>query len=215
MKNISLILNIVLIIAVGILYVLQFSGKKSQQSATISETKSGNTVQITDLPVGYVNMDSLLIKYSFFMESKELLAAKQKNMETNLASQSKSYEKKLASFQEKIDKQLVTRRQAEEMNQQLMEEQQKILQTKDEFSYQLMQQEQIMNRQVYDSILSFLKDYNKDNRFKMIIANNTGGTLLYGDKSLNLTDVVLEGINDRYKGKAKTKTETAKNDSLK
>ena len=44
-------------------------------------------------------------------------------------------------------------------------------------------------------IQNYIKEYNADNRFKLII-NKAG--LLYGDKSLDITEPIIKALNDRY-----------------
>jgi outer membrane protein len=204
MKNISLILNGVLIVAVAFLYYLHFSGSRQVASGSSNVPITENSTPST-LKIAYVNLDSLLMNYAFYKETKELLVAKQKQHEGNLMSRGKELEKKAAGFQEKVDKMLVTRRQAEEMQSQLMQEQQELLQVKDKLSMQLMDDEQVMNRQVYDSITSFIRDYNKTHNYTLVLSNTAASTILYGDKSYDITKVVINGLNERYIGKKENK----------
>ena len=51
-----------------------------------------------------------------------------------------------------------------------------------------------------DSLNNFLKEYNKDRRYKMILSKS-GDNMLYADKSLDITDEVINGLNKRYKKK--------------
>jgi len=71
MKNISLILNGILIIAVGVLYFLHFSGKKSGSESTVSAP--------SDLKIAYIKSDSVLKHYDYFKEMRTVLEAKGKN----------------------------------------------------------------------------------------------------------------------------------------
>ena len=52
MKNLSLILNAVLLVAVGILYYLHFSGKNDQPASSGFVTEGGN------LALAFINSDS-------------------------------------------------------------------------------------------------------------------------------------------------------------
>ncbi len=58
------------------------------------------------------------------------------------------------------------------------------------------------NNTLRDSLQSFLKDYNKEMGYSMIVSKQ-GDNVLYADPSLNLTKAVIEGMNKRYKSTKK------------
>jgi len=64
-KNASLILNIVLAIAVAVLYYLHFKGNSTDATPTAVPTESKGKAIV------YVNVDSLLTKYDFFQRHTE------------------------------------------------------------------------------------------------------------------------------------------------
>jgi len=199
MKNISIYLNIALLILVVILYVDRFAGKKSNSSTTENNSEvSGN------LNVAYVNVDSLLDKYDLYNELKTQLMQKRTDLETSLASKGKSLERKAMELQGQYEKRLITQTRAQEMQQQLMVEQQNLMAWKDEKTLELMEDEQNISKRVYDSITSFIKLYNADNKYQYILSNTLGGNLLYGDKNLNITDTVLTSLNRNYQKNIKT-----------
>ena len=49
-----------------------------------------------------------------------------------------------------------------------------------------------------DSINSFLKIYNKDKGYSLIISNTGFDNLLYADPAFNITNEIVEGLNARY-----------------
>lgn len=195
MKNISIILNAVLLVAVGVLFYLHFSAstptKKVVNSEGVETAEGGE--------LAYVVIDSLRKNYKFFEDLRELLIQKQQNSELSLNRKAAAYEKEAVDFQEKIQKHLITQRQAEEMNQKLMTKQQNILKLKETLSKQLAEDESSMNKQLQDSISSFLEEYNSG-RFRLILSVSMGQNLLYGDAALNITDEVISGLNNRYNG---------------
>ncbi len=206
MKNISIILNAVLIVAVGVLFYLHFSSSKPEAKA-----KKAKKVETAESAViAYVNIDSLTKNYKFFQDLRELLIQKQQNSEQSLNRKAAAYEKEAMDFQEKIEKHLITQRQAEEMQQKLMSKQQTILKLRETLGMQLAQDEAAMNKQLHDSINSFLETYNNDGRFKMILSISMGQNLLYGDESLDITEEVIEGLNERYSGSELTEKEVEK-----
>ena len=207
MKKVSLVLNIVLIIAVGVLYFLHFNNQ--HKVTKIDDQVDSLAVEENAAPNGeivYVNIDTLLQNYDMYYDLSADLNSKQKKLEAELNSKSKSYQQGVSDYQNKVQKGLVTRSTAQQMEQQLMQEQQNLMQLRDNMSQQLAEEQQVMNRQLINNIIEYLKKYNKDHNYKYIISNSFGGPLLYSNKTLDITRDVLNGINAQYKSTHEDKT---------
>ncbi|MBN1253062.1 MAG: OmpH family outer membrane protein, partial [Bacteroidales bacterium] len=165
MKNISLYLNIVLIIAVTLLYIDRFSGKSEKADENSNEISNSVSTEIV-----YLNIDSLLNGYDYYNDLKTELIKEQKKLESDLNSKSKSLERKAMEFQQKVEKHLVTNDQAQGMQQQLMQEQQNLLRLKEQMQMQLMEKEQNMNKNIYTTLNEYLTKYNKDLNHKLILS---------------------------------------------
>ena len=63
---------------------------------------------------------------------------------------------------------------------------------------ELQTENQKNSLQLRDSINSFLKVFNKDKGYSLIISNTGFDNLLYADKAFNITDEIVEGLNARY-----------------
>jgi outer membrane protein len=194
MKNISLILNIVLIIAVSLLYIDKFTGNSEDEIDTESAAKPGEEVV-------YINLDSLMNSYDLYNELKTELMQEQQKLEGNLNSKLKGYQRRAMEFQQKVEKRLVTTKQAEQMQQQLMQEQQSLAQLKDQLQMQLMEKEQEMTKQIYDKLNNFLEKYNKTKKHKIILGNTMGNVVLKADDKLDITNTILNGLNEEYQNK--------------
>jgi len=196
MKKLSLWLNIILIIAVAGIYFLYFTSDKSAKTE-ISE--SGKDVEIDrDYAIAYVNIDTLIQNYDLFVDKSNELSKKRNESEAELQIQSKSFEKEVRDFQEKASKGLITRTKAQMLQQQLAQKEQQLYATRDNLAMQLSEEEQVMYRQILDKVMKYLEEYNKDYNYRYIFSNSFGGQLLYTDKSLNITQDVLKGLNEQY-----------------
>ena len=87
-------------------------------------------------------------------------------------------------------KNLVTPTRAQEISQNLAMEQQKLQQLQQQRAMELEDDAQKINRMVYDSIQTCVKEINKDGKYKMVLSNSFGGVLIDADPSLDLTNVV-------------------------
>lgn len=197
MKKVPLILNIVLLLAIAALYVLHFTSKPKEEKAA-QETTSRVQPILSSSGIAFVNFDTLLLNYNMFIDLRDELAGKQTASEAELTAEGQNFEREAADFQDKVQKGLVTRSTAQQMEQQLIAEQQRLIQLKDNLSLELMEEEQVMNRQVLYSILEYLKEYNEKYNYQYILSNTLGGALLYASEAFDITDDVLVGLNEKY-----------------
>ena len=125
MKKISLALNAVLLIAVIVLYVLFFTQKKGSSA---SEGQEDALLTGTSLSEGivFINIDSVLNKYDMYADLQTELQNKLKTSEAQLASKEKNYRKAYEDLQYKVSKQLVTRSEAEQLQQGIMQQEQEL-----------------------------------------------------------------------------------------
>ncbi len=197
MKRVNLIINIVLVIAVGVLFVLHFTGnEKSSPAQTEEKLVDNNSTGKGEM--AYINIDTLMNNMDMFFDVRNKLVDKQKSSEAELNSRSKDFEKEAIDFQEKVRKGLITRSRAQEIEQELYLEQQNLISLKDKLSMELAEEEQVMNRQLIYYITDYLKEYNKEKNYQFIISNSLGGPLLYASDKQNITNDVVEGINAKY-----------------
>ncbi len=197
MKNISLILNGVLLVAVAVLFYLHFSTKESTRPEQ-ARTEGLGFVQ-PDVPIVYVNIDTLLNNYDYFTDMQEDFADKQSELEAELNNRSKQYEASAMDYQNKIQKGLVTRREAAELEQQLLGEQQSLLQLRDQLTMELAEEEQVNNRKLINAIMEYLGVYNENQKYQFIFSNSFGDNLLYANERLDITYSVLPGLNEKYR----------------
>jgi len=197
MKNVSLIINVVLGIAVATLYVLHFTSPEIPEEiqAVYEEREEYHPLS---MDIVYVDFDTLLNNYDMFFDLQKQFLEKQQALEGELNSSSRSYERQVADFQDKVQKGLVTRSQAQQLELELTQFQQELMQQRDQFQRELMEEEQVMNRQLQHSINNFLEEYNKNHNYQYILSHSFGGPFLYTDKTLNITREVIEGLNRKY-----------------
>jgi outer membrane protein len=196
MKKISVILYVVLFVAIAGLYVLYFTGnKKSNLPESAASVPAGG--------IAYVNIDTLIFKFDMFTDRREDLMGKQKKAEAELTSKGSLYEKGARDFQDKINKGLVTRATAAEMEQSLLQQQQELVNLRDQLQSNLMEEEQVMNRQIIEYITSYLEENKAEYNYQYILGKSFGSVVLYSDGGLDISQKVLEGLNAKYQTEKK------------
>ena len=199
MKKLSVALFAVLFLAITLLYVLHFlSNRKEKSVNTVAAT-----VESSAQGIAFINIDSVIIKFEMFFDRREELLAKQKKAEAELNSKGTQYEKNARDFQEKVTKGLVTRATAAEMEQGLLQQQQELVTLRDNLQSSLLEEEQVMNRQIIDYITTYLEENRSEYNFQYILGKSFGSVVLYGDSALDITKKVTDAINVKYKAEKK------------
>lgn len=79
-----------------------------------------------------------------------------------------------------------------------------ILKTLSEKSRRFMTDEQALSdrytQQVWGQINSYVHDYGKENKYELIFGADGSGSLMYAGEAVNITEDVLDYINERYEG---------------
>lgn len=199
MKKGSLIFNIVLAVAVVVLYVLHFTSGNSTSTAPASSRAVIDSMTDISSNVVYVNIDSLFGNLDMFYDLRNDLMEKQKSSEATLNSKAKKFEENYLDLQNKVQKGLVTRSTAAEMEKQLATDQEDLMRLRDELQYNLAEEEQVMHRRMMNEIVEYLDEYNKQYGYQYILGHSYGGNILHANKNLDITAEVLTGLNNKYK----------------
>lgn len=197
-NNISLALNGVLLVAVIILFILVL-GKKNQSSDQII-VKKGDSATIVSLPIAYVNIDSLLINYTFAKQANESLTKKQEDSRLTINSHQRELQGEMIEFQKKLENgAFLSRERAEQEQARLQKKQQDLQITADRLSQQIMEQQQKMSKQLSDTIKIFMKQFNKDGKYQVILSNTSNDNVLYAGDKYDITSEVVKQLNSRNK----------------
>lgn len=195
MKKTNLITNILFGLAIVILFVLHFT--KGSKRVDVKGTES-NEILTEQFTAAWVNMDTLMNNYDMYFDMKRELEESGKKKEADLNAKSRSFEKEAYDFQDKVQKGLLTRSEAQQLQTNLAAKEQQLYQLRDEMRMQLAEEEQVKLRLIHNSITEYLKEYNADKGYHLILSNTFGGPLLYGNPANDITKDVLEGLNKKY-----------------
>jgi len=202
MKNVSLILNGVLAVAVAILYYLHFS----KPAATPVPGGAGSTA---DLRVAYINADSVLKYYDYFKVNREKLESKGKKLDQDLRARAQNLQKDYEAYQRNLGN--LTIGQAKAIEEDLAKKQQNLRMYQESLSQELMGDESKMNQELYDKVTNFLKKYGQERGLQLVLKFDPSSDVLFGGDSLDITQDVIKGLNLAYQqeDKAAAKTDSA------
>lgn len=195
MKSMRHILNGFWALAVALMFTQCANQKTSDNSSAAPAGANGTT----NLKIAYVEIDSLLTKYKFSTDLNEQMIQKEENIRTTLNEKAKDLDAEMREFQRKLENNgFASRERAEQENLRISQKQRDLQQLQEKLTNELQAENQKKSLQLRDSINSFLKIYNKDKGYSLIISNTGFDNLLYADPAFNITDEIVKGLNERY-----------------
>ena len=197
MKKITLFLSALAVMA-------GFATLNSCQTAAPAEESTNEETTQTVAQKGaivYFNLDRVLNEYDMANDLGSVLQSKLQSIDQEVTRRGNKLQSDVNAFQEKIDKGLLTRSTAEAQNEKLVK-QQNDFQTYYNQKQQEMQEEQAVTmNQIANAIKEYIDKFNAEKQFALIIA--TQGDILpqpvvAGDPDLDITDMLIEGLNAEY-----------------
>lgn len=209
MKNLSLTLNIVLLLAVGFLFYKQFSGPatanasaETSDSAVVAPAPVVLTELPKDVPIVFINADSIFTHYEMAKKAKA-------QVEGRVAAYRKGYEAKVTAFQKEYQDYMEKAGAGAYTKEQGLAIEEGLQKKRDEIMLMEQNQEKVMdemdntNVEVQKSVYDFLSRFNKEHGYYCAMAyTTTGGGVLGVKDSLDVTNQVLAGLNAEYKRKS-------------
>jgi len=198
MKNLTNILLALLFLAVASLFVLHFTGNK-KNSGNNTEVAAGAVAD----GIAFVDIDTVVFKFNMYADRREELLEKQRNAEAELNSKGTQYERGVKDFQDKVNKGLVTRATAAEMEQSLLQQQQELVNLRDQLQSNLLEEDQVMNRQILEYITTYLEENKSQYNYQYVLGKSFGSQILYSDSAMDITQQVVDGLNAKYQTEKK------------
>jgi len=191
MKNINLIFNVVLTMAVAVLFALYFSKNEPQTTpaAALASVPDG-------MRIAYFNSDSVRENYKLFADEKVKMEAEMKQAQSRLVSEQKKFEADVTEFQQRAEFLTITERESREKK--LGQKQQEIMMLEQNLSDQLAAKEADVNKRIFSNVEKFLEAYSKKNKFNYILSYTQGGQIWYADKKFEITEDMLKELNEEY-----------------
>lgn len=198
MKNALLILNLVLLVAVGVLFYLHFSsGKKASDTKPVSANNSG-MIETGNCRIAYFDMDSINNSFVLIKSVKDELSKEEEKINSTLTNLQKTYNDRITHYQGQ--QQSMSAVESEKANRDILQLQDRIRSTKQEMEQRYQDLYMRKMQDVKAKVEEYLKDYNKDKGYAYILAYEPG-FIFYRDSALNITSDIISGLNEKYKKK--------------
>ena len=180
-----------------------FMASCNQQSNETSKNTETASAGPTELRIAYIEVDSVMNQYTFCKESTATLEAKAENIDKTISSKAQNLQSAANKFQQDIQNNKYTQQQAEAVQAQLQKQNSDLQNLQQRLSSEFQAETNKFNEALHDSIQHYIAVYNKDKKYTMILTKS-GDNILYADKSLDITDEFIAGLNKAYKGAPKS-----------
>ncbi|HTI91677.1 MAG TPA: OmpH family outer membrane protein [Puia sp.] len=196
MNKISTILAVVAIVLASALYFVQAGQIRELKGHATTEVKP---VSGTSFRIAYFDMDSLEAHYEVFKDAQAQVKAKENEMNMDLQRLDRDNQKKIQVWRQKGNQ--MTQAEGEAAQQEYAQMQQQFASRKQDLEQALYKSTEERKADIRKRIEEFLKEYNKTKNFSYIFAYDPNSFIYNKDSSYNITNELVQGLNDAYKKK--------------
>lgn len=196
MKNVCYIVNGILAVAVIILFILHFTSKGKTQDTLTSMSFTNDSLT---LPIAYVDVDTLLTKYSYAIEVNGLLMSKSESSKVQLNEKQRRLENEQVEFQRKMQNNaFLSQERAEQEYKRIQKLAQEFENTAARLEQELAMEQIKYNNQLADSVRVSIKEFNKKANYQIIFSNSRMDNILLAKEKYDITNQVLNLLNSRH-----------------
>lgn len=208
MKNLSVLMSTLALIGVIALASLRMTEKKPAPatSVAINENTTGTTGRIA-----YINIDTLKEKYELYKIKKSEFEEKEKAMTSELQRSGQKFQQDLLAAQRKADAGTLTQAEYDATTQRLQQMKQSLETREAALTEKLLAEQDEFNKNVQKRLDDFLKEYNKDKGYDYVLSYSKSlGFIMLTNDQLDITEDVVNGMNELYKKEADKETKDTK-----
>ena len=149
----------------------------------------------------FFNIDQVMNGYDMANDLRSVVETKVSGIQAEIDRRGNKLQKDINDFQSKIEKGLLTRSVAEVQQEKLQKQQNDYQQFVIKKQNEMAEEQQVMLNQIADAIAEYVKEYNAEKNFAMILT--TSGDILsapvvVGNPTLDITEELLKGLNEAY-----------------
>ncbi len=190
----------IVLFAVATMFLFTYCTNKpgANGDATAATQEAAANVAGKALKIAFVDIDSLLGKYEYSIALNKAMLREEEDMRMKLSEKAKALQSDYADFERKLQNNVyATRERAEEEQARILKKKEELEKLEQRLISELSAKSQKNNIALHDSIDSFLKAYNVEKGYDLIISR-VGDNLLFANEALDITEEVISGLNARY-----------------
>lgn len=172
----------------------------TQKQQTVSSVSDAPVANAKVARIVYINTDTLMSQYLLAIELNEAFLKTQEERRTELNVKAKSLDQEANEFQRKLQNNgFLTEARAIEARDQLIVKQENLRRLQEEMIEKTAREQSELNKQLFDKLTAFLKVFNKEKGFDIVLSTQLGGNVLFAVEGYDITKEVVDGLNAEYK----------------
>lgn len=193
MKSIKTIICTLCATFVTLTFTQCIQAPQQQAPAAAPVAYNGEAVRIA-----YVDIDTLLMNYTLWMELNEEMIRKEESVRATLNEKAKTLQTEYEEFERKLNNNaFATRERAEAEQNRILKKREELEQTTERLTSELAIENNKNSVLFRDSINAYIQDYNKTRQYNVILSR-IGDNILYIDNAMNITQEIIDGLNARH-----------------
>lgn len=174
--------------------------KPSQNGSAEAPEQEKQTVSASD--IAYVNTDRVLTECELFKGEGLTLREKTEKAQQSWANKERALQNEAVQLQEKYQKGLITTRDAQAQQEAIQKKAENYQTSMQKEAQALDEENYVFTNRLQDLLLRAVQEVNAGKQYKLVL--NTA-SLLDADESLDISDAVLEKMNELYAREKKSK----------
>lgn len=147
----------------------------------------------------YVDSNKLISGYQGMVDARKVYQEKATSWKANIDTLTSEVQRQIMDYEKTSARMSVKEKQlSEEL---IRTKQKQLYEYQQAMNSQAQQEDSKMTGEVLTQINAYIKKLGESNGYKIILAATEYGNLAYADEALDITDIVLEGLNKEYSGK--------------
>lgn len=214
MKNISLIINVVLAIAIAILFYQVHSLKQNGVPETEASAATGDSAKarvtinevgptsLADAKMAFINIDSINSRYLFIADYSKKMKGQIQSIQNQLEDLTLAYQTELQAYQESAQRGIAPQSELQKAEESLIRKEQEI-KNKQLQLQNIQYDQQDKNYELNQTLQQVVDKYN-NGRFDYVFSySETVPILVFKNKKLDISSDIIKILNEEYNAKKK------------
>lgn len=189
------------ILAAMAAFVFGATSCNTNTATTSNATESGSTVSAQKGSIVYFDLGRVMSEYDMANDKVSAFNTKAQGIMDEINRRGNSIQNELNTLQDKYNKGLITTSTAQAQERQIQQKGNDFSNYQMQKEQELAEEQNVLNNQIADAIKTYVDKLQSQNGYAMVIA--TQGDILpmpvcSADPSLDITDMILEGLNSEY-----------------
>jgi len=204
MKNLPLIFSSLALVGVAILFGMKLTDKKSSKPSVIKvKDNAGKEVSLSGSKVAFVDIDTLESNYNYFKKKKAEFEGRQKSIDAELEKMANSLQNDYIALQKKAQNGELSQTDGEAAQQRLMKRQQELELKRQNLADKYIKDQEAFNKEIHDNLHEYIEKYYEEMGYDYILSYSKDGSILFADKTLDITQDIIKGMNSELKSEQK------------